>query len=98
MKLPSKTICQLSTLARSLSDPNAIDFEHMEKHEMLELVADIAKSHTELEERELDASSAIMSVNDSAIDALDAIKNGAPATHIEQYILNILEVIHGGDE
>ena len=98
MKLPSKTLCQLATLSRALTDPNADDFEHIEKHEMLELVADIAKSHTELEERELDAACAIMSINDSAIDALDEIKNGAPAAHIEQYILNILEAIHGGEE
>ena len=31
MKLPSKTICQLSALSRALTDPKADDFEAMEE-------------------------------------------------------------------
>ena len=93
MKLPSKTICQLSALSRALTDPKADDFEAMGTHDMLLLVDEIATAHAKLESAELDSSFRLASVSDSAIMALDAIKNGAPLEVIEQCIHEILEAI-----
>ena len=93
MKLPSKTICQLSALSRALTDPNADDFEAMDTHDMLLLVVEIAKAHSKLEETELNSSFRLASVGDSAVMALDAIKNGAPLEVIEQWVHEILEAI-----
>ena len=93
MKLPSKTICQLSALSRALTDPNADDFEAMDTHDMLLLVNEIAKAHSKLEETELNSSFRLASVGDSAVMALDAIKNGAPLEVIEQCVHEILEAI-----
>ena len=93
MKLPSKTICQLSALSRALTDPQADDFEAMDTHDMLLLVNEIAKAHSKLEETELNSSFRLASVGDSAIMALDAIKNGAPLEVIEQCVHEILEAI-----
>ena len=93
MRLPSKTICQLSALSRALTDPNADDFEAMDKHDMLLLVNEIAKAHSKLEETELNSSFRLASVGDSAVMALNAIKNGAPLEVIEQCVHEILEAI-----
>ena len=93
MKLPSKTICQLSALSRALTDPKADDFEAMDTYDMLLLVNEIAKAHSKLEETELNSSFRLASVGDSAIMALDAIKNGAPLEVIEQCVHEILEAI-----
>lgn len=93
MKLPSKTICQLSALSRALTDPKADDFEAMDTHDMLLLVNEIAKAHSKLEETELNSSFRLASVGDSAVMALDAIKNGAPLEVIEQWVHEILEAI-----
>ena len=93
MKLPSKTICQLSALSRALTDPQADDFEALEAHEMRELVRDIAKSHADLEDVERTQSFIIASINDSAFTALEAIKNGAPLEVIEQCVLDILDAM-----
>ena len=93
MKLPSKTICQLSALSRALTDPKADDFEAMGTYDMLLLVNEIAKSHAKLEETELNSSFRLASVGDSAVMALDAIKNGAPLEVIEQWVHEILEAI-----
>ena len=93
MKLPSKTICQLSALSRALTDPQADDFEAMDTYDMLLLVNEIAKAHAKLEDAELDSSFRLASVGDSAIMALDAIKNGAPLEVIEQWVHEILEAI-----
>ena len=88
MKLPSKTICQLSALSRALTDPKADDFEAMDTYDMLLLVNEIAKAHSKLEETELNSSFRLASVGDSAVMALDAIKNGAPLEVIKQYVEN----------
>ena len=93
MKLPSKTICQLSALSRALTDPQADDFEAMDTYDMLLLVNEIAKAHSKLEETELNSSFRLASVGDSAVMALDAIKNGAPLEVIEQCVHEILEAI-----
>lgn len=93
MRLPSKTICQLSALSRALTDPKADDFEAMDTHDMLLLVNEIAKAHSKLEETELNSSFRLASVGDSAIMTLDAIKNGAPLEVIEQCVHEILEAI-----
>ena len=93
MKLPSKTICQLSALSRALTDPQADDFEAMDTYDMLLLVNEIAKAHSKLEETELNSSFRLASVGDSAVMALDAIKNGAPLEVIEQWVHEILEAI-----
>lgn len=93
MKLPSKTICQLSALSRALTDPKADDFEAMDTYDMLLLVNEIAKAHSKLEETELNSSFRLASVGDSAVMALDAIKNGAPLEVIEQCVHEILEAI-----
>ena len=93
MKLPSKTICQLSALSRALTDPQADDFEAMDTHDMLLLVNEIAKAHSKLEETELNSSFRLASVGDSAVMALDAIKNGAPLEVVEQWVHEILEAI-----
>ena len=93
MKLPSKTICQLSALSRALTDPKADDFEAMDTYDMLLLVNEIAKAHSKLEETELNSSFRLASVGDSAIMALDAIKNGAPLEVVEQCVHEILEAI-----
>ena len=93
MKLPSKTICQLSALSRALTDPQADDFEAMDTYDMLLLVNEIAKAHAKLEETELNSSFRLASVGDSAVMALDAIKNGAPLEVVEQWVHEILEAI-----
>ena len=93
MKLPSKTICQLSASSRALTDPKADDFEAMDTHDMLLLVNEIAKAHSKLEETELNSSFRLASVGDSAVMALDAIKNGAPLEVVEQWVHEILEAI-----
>ena len=93
MKLPSTTICQLSALSRALTDPKADDFEAMDTHDMHLLVGEIATAHDRLERTELDSSFRLASVGDSAIMALDAIKNGAPLEVIEQCVHEILEAI-----
>lgn len=93
MKLPSKTICQLSALSRALTDPKADDFEAMDTYDMLLLVNEIAKAHSKLEETELNSSFRLASVGDSAVMALDAIKNGAPLEVVEQWVHEILEAI-----
>lgn len=93
MKLPSKTICQLSALSCALTDPKADDFEAMDTHDMLMLVVEIATAHDKLECAELDSSFRLASVGDSAIIALGAIKNGAPLEVIEQCVHEILEAI-----
>lgn len=93
MKLPSKTICQLSALSRALTDPQADDFEAMDTYDMLLLVNEIAKAHSKLEETELNSSFRLASVGDSAVMALDAIKNGAPLEVVEQWVHEILEAI-----
>ena len=93
MKLPSKTICQLSALSRALTDPKADDFEAMDTYDMLLLVNEIAKAHSKLEETELNSSFRLASVGDSAVMALDAIKNGAPLEVVEQCVHEILEAI-----
>ena len=93
MKLPSKTICQLSALSRALTDPKADDFEAMDTHDMLLLVGEIATAHDKLECAELDSSFRLASVSDSAIMALDAIKNGAPLEVIEQCVIDILDAM-----
>lgn len=93
MKLPSKTICQLSALSRALTDPKADDFEAMDTYDMLLLVNEIAKAHSKLEETELNSSFRLASVGDSAVMALDAIKNGAPLEVTERWVHEILEAI-----
>lgn len=93
MKLPSKTICQLSALSRALTDPKADDFEAMDTHDMLLLVGEIARAHAKLEDMELNSSFRLASVGDGAVTALDAIKNGAPLEVIEQCVHEILEAI-----
>ena len=93
MKLASKTICQLSALSRALTDPKADDFEAMDTYDMLLLVNEIAKAHSKLEETELNSSFRLASVGDSAVMALDAIKNGAPLEVVEQWVHEILEAI-----
>lgn len=93
MKLPSKTICQLSALSRALTDPKADDFEAMDTYDMLLLVNEIAKDALQQEETELNSSFRLASVGDSAVMALDAIKNGAPLEVVEQWVHEILEAI-----
>lgn len=66
MKLPSKTICQLSALSRALTDPQADDFEAMDTHDMLLLVGEIATAHAKLEEDADDAAFKLMAVKDMA--------------------------------
>ena len=96
MKLPSKTLCQLAALSRALTDPKAEDFEAMDTYDMLLLVGEIATAHDKLERTELDSSFRLASVGDSAVMALDAIKNGAPLEVIEQCVHEILEAILEG--
>ena len=71
MKLPSKTICQLSALSRALTDPKADDFEAMDTHDMLMLVVEIAEAHTKLEKEEFNASSTLMSIYNIAFEMLE---------------------------
>lgn len=73
MKLPSKTICQLSALSRALTDPKADDFEAMDTHDMLLLVSEIAEAHAKLEEDADDAAFKLMAVKDVAIGAIDIL-------------------------
>ena len=96
MKLPSKTLCQLAALSRALTDPKAEDFEAMDTYDMLLLVGEIATAHDKLERAELDSSFRLASAGDSAVMALDAIKNGAPLEVIEQCVHEILEAILEG--
>jgi hypothetical protein len=76
-----------------LTDPKADDFEAMDTHDMLLLVNEIAAAHDKLERAELNSSFRLASVGDSAVMALDAIKNGAPLEVIEQCVHEILEAI-----
>lgn len=78
MKLPSKTICQLSALSRALTDPNAHDFEAMDKHDMLLLVVEIARAHAKLEEDADDAAFKLMAIKDVAIGAIDVLDDAPP--------------------
>ena len=66
MKLPSKTICQLSALSRALTDPKTDDFEAMDTHDMLLLVNEIAKAHSKLEEEVDEAAFQLMAIKDMA--------------------------------
>ena len=94
MKLPSKTICQLSALSRALTDPNADDFEAMDKHDMLLLVGEIAKVHTKLEDAADDAAFKLMAIKDVAIGAIDVLDDGAPIGLARELANEILEIIH----
>ena len=77
MKLPSKTICQLSALSRALTDPNADDFEAMDKHDMLLLVVEIARAHSKLEEDADNAMFQLMAIKDVAISAIDILNENS---------------------
>ena len=94
MKLPSKTICQLSALSRALTDPQADDFEAMDTHDMLMLVVEIAKAHTKLEDAADDAAFKLMAVKDTAITAIDVVNAGAPSEFAGELVHEILEIIH----
>ena len=77
MKLPSKTICQLSALSRALTDPKADDFEAMDTYDMLLLVNEIAKAHSKLENTADDAAFKLMVVKDVAISAIDILNENS---------------------
>lgn len=94
MKLPSKTICQLSALSRALTDPKADDFEAMDTHDMLLLVNEIAKAHSKLEDAADDAAFKLMAVKDVAIGAIDVLDDGAPIGFARELANEILEIIH----
>ena len=94
MKLPSKTICQLSALSRALTDPQAYDFEAMDTHDMLLLVNEIAKAHSKLEDAADDVAFKLMAVKDTAITAIDVLDDGAPIGLARELANEILEIIH----
>ena len=94
MKLPSKTICQLSALSRALTDPNADDFEAMDTYDMLLLVNEIAKAHSKLEDAADDAAFKLMAIKDVAIGAIDVLDDGAPIGLARELANEILEIIH----
>ena len=94
MKLPSKTICQLSALSRALTDPKADDFEAMDTHDMLLLVVEIARAHAKLEEDADDAAFKLMAIKDVAIGAIDVLDDGAPIGLARGLANEILEIIH----
>ncbi len=93
MKLPSKTICQLSALSRALTDPQADDFEAMDTHDMLLLVNEIAKAHSKLEDAADDAAFKLMAIKDVAIGAIDVLDDGAPIGLARELANEILEII-----
>ena len=93
MKLPSKTICQLSALSRALTDPNADDFEAMDTHDMLLLVGEIATAHSKLEDAADDAAFKLMAIKDVAIGAIDVLDDGAPIGLARELANEILEII-----
>lgn len=94
MKLPSKTICQLSALSRALTDPKADDFEAMDTHDMLLLVSEIARAHARLEEDADDAAFKLIAVKDVAIGAIGVLDDGAPIGFARELANEILEIIH----
>lgn len=77
MKLPSKTICQLSALSRALTDPKADDFEAMDTHNMFLLVVEIARAHAKLEEDADNAMFQLMAIKDVAIGAIDILNENS---------------------
>ena len=93
MKLPSKTICQLSALSRALTDPKADDFEAMDTYDMLLLVNEIAKAHSKLEDAADDAAFKLMAIKDVAIGAIDVLDDGAPIGLARELANEILEII-----
>lgn len=93
MKLPSKTICQLSALSRALTDPKADDFEVMDTYDMLLLVNEIAKAHSKLEDAADDAAFKLMAIKDVAIGAIDVLDDGAPIGLARELANEILEII-----
>lgn len=93
MKLPSKTICQLSALSRALTDPQADDFEAMDTYDMLLLVNEIAKAHSKLEDAADDAAFKLMAIKDVAIGAIDVLDDGAPIGLARELANEILEII-----
>ena len=93
MKLPSKTICQLSALSRALTDPQADDFEAMDTHDMLMLVVEIAEAHAKLEEDEFEANSIICSINDIAFEMLE---DNDVLNRSKHFANEIFESIHEG--
>ena len=93
MKLPSKTICQLSALSRALTNPNADDFEAMDTYDMLLLVNEIAKAHSKLEDAADDAAFKLMAIKDVAIGAIDVLDDGAPIGLARELANEILEII-----
>ena len=93
MKLPSKTICQLSALSRALTDPKADDFEAMDTYDMLLLVAEIAEAYAKLEEDEFESNSIICSITDIAFEMLD---DNNPFNRSKHFANEILESIHEG--
>lgn len=93
MKLPSKTICQLSALSRALTDPKADDFEAMDTHDMLMLVVRIADAHAKLEDALDDAAFKLMAIKDVAIGAIDVLDDGAPIGFARELANEILEII-----
>ena len=93
MKLPSKTICQLSALSRALTDPQADDFEAMDTHDMLLLVNEIAKAHSKLEDAADDAAFKLMAIKDVAIGAIDVLDDGAPIGLARELANEILKII-----
>ena len=93
MKLPSKTICQLSALSRALTDPKADDFKAMDTYDMLLLVNEIAKAHSKLEDAADDAAFKLMAIKDVAIGAIDVLDDGAPIGLARELANEILEII-----
>ena len=90
MSLPSKTICQLARLSRALTDPQADDFEAMDTHDMLCLVAKIAEAHAKLEKQELHASFSLASINDIAFEMLEDNDVLNRSKHFANEILEVL--------
>ena len=95
MKLPSKTICQLSALSRALTDPKADDFEAMDTYDMLLLVDEIAESLERLEKDQFESRSIICSINDIAFEMLE---DNELINKANYFANQILEVIHEGRE
>ena len=93
MKLPSKTICQLSALSRALTDPKADDFEAMDTYDMLLLVNEIAEAHSKLEDATDDAAFKLMAIKDVVIAAIDVLDDGAPIGLARELANEILEII-----
>ena len=93
MKLPSKTICQLSALSRALTDPKADDFEAMDTYDMLLLVDEIARAHIKLEQQEAEANSIICSITDIAFEMLE---DNDVLNRSKHFANEIFESIHEG--